>query len=117
MAAQGPHPESEVSTLVSHFLQAEQAFDAAALDKLISPQYEGISPAGEVDPHDRFLSFYMADKKIPWPTTTIEDEHTRIFGDTAVDTMKFIYTIPGPDKTTHRLEIRGRFVRQRQGGV
>lgn len=102
-----------VMKLVKDFVAAEKAYDAASLDRLISDQYVEISPAGEVDAHDRFLSFYAPEKKIAWPPMTISDEHVRMFGSTAVEVMKFTYQMPGANGQTRPMQIRGSFVAQR----
>jgi ketosteroid isomerase-like protein len=103
-------PEIAVPALVRSFYAAEQAYDPAALAKLISRQYVEISPLGEVDAHDRFLGFYTPDKKADWPPFTLSEEQVRVFGSTAVDVLKLTYSMPAPDGTKHPMEFRVTFV-------
>lgn len=117
MAATKSADDAAVKSLIQNFLRAEQNYDAAALARLIDSDYVEISPAGEVDEHDRFLGFYAADKKAPWPAMTTGEEQVRLFGDTAVDVLKFTYSMPGPDGVQHVREIRGSFIAQKNGGA
>jgi uncharacterized protein (TIGR02246 family) len=115
--ARAQKAEAEVTQLVQSFLTAEEAYDAATLSKLINERYVEVSPAGEVDAHDRFLSFYTQDKKIQWPPHTVSDKEVRVFGDTAVMILKDTYTMPGENGKSHTLEIRGSFLAQRESGT
>ncbi len=81
--------ETQVTQLVKNFGEAEQAYDAGALSPLISDRFIEVSPAGEIDGHDRFLSFYTADKRVPWPKFATKEEPIRVFGDTAIDIVTF----------------------------
>ena len=107
----------EVSHLVASFRAAEQGYDAPALAKLISSQYVEVSPAGEVDAHDRFLGFYTPDKKAEWPPMSAGEEQVRVFGDTAIDVLKFTYTMAAPGGATRMMEVRASFVAQRESGT
>ena len=108
-------PDVAVPALVDKFLAAEKAYDSAALAKLIDAKFVEISPAGEVDEHDRFLGFYTADKKQEWPPMTVTEKHVRVFGDTAIEMVKVSYAMSGPDGKPHQLEIRSVFTAQRKG--
>ncbi|WP_419803959.1 nuclear transport factor 2 family protein [Terriglobus sp.] len=116
MYAQQP-AETQVKALVQRFFAAEKAYDAGALTKLIDPDYVEISPAGEVDAHDRFLGFYTPGKKIAWPPMVISEEQVRTFGDTAIETLKTTYTMPDGKGGTRNLDIRGTFVAQQKDGM
>lgn len=106
-----------VSQLVQAFCKAEQDYDAPALSRLISERFVEVSPAGEIDAHDRFLSFYTPDKKTEWPPYTLEEASIRILGDTAIDIVTFHYSMPGPDGHSRVMDIRSTFVAQKTGGV
>ena len=99
-----------VPALIRSFYAAEQAYDAPALAKLISRKYVEVSPAGEVDEHDRFLGFYTPDQKIEWPPMTLSDDEVRNFGNTVVDILKITYAMKAADGTSHSMEIRATFV-------
>lgn len=109
--------ETQVTQLIKNFGKAEQAYDAGALSQLISDRFIEVSPAGEIDGHDRFLSFYAADKKVPWPKFTTREEPIRVFRDTAIDIVTFHYDMPGPNGSTRSMEIRSTFVAQRADGI
>ena len=110
-------PQAAVSSLVKRFLAAEQAYDAQSLSQLISDQYVEVSPAGEVDAHDRFLGFYTPNKKTEWPPMQISEEQVRVFGDTAIEILRFTYTMPAPGGGVRPLEIRGSFTAHRENGT
>ena len=105
-----------MSQLVQAFRKAEQDYDVPALTRLISDRFVEISPAGEIDGHDRFLNFYTPDKKIEWPPYTV-DETIRVFGDVAIDIVTFHYSMPGPDGQRRAMDIRSTFTAQNIGGT
>ncbi|MEK6397896.1 MAG: hypothetical protein V4734_07405, partial [Terriglobus sp.] len=43
--------------------------------------------------------------------------NVRIYGDTAIEVLKFTYQMPGPDGTTVAREIRGSFIAQKEKGT
>ncbi|MDQ1523675.1 MAG: hypothetical protein QOE47_1599, partial [Pyrinomonadaceae bacterium] len=55
--------EDEILNLVRQLAAAQKDYDAAKLDEILAPDYVEISPAGEVDPRAKVLSFYAPDKK------------------------------------------------------
>lgn len=109
--------DAVVKQLVENFLKAEQSYDAASLAHMISESYVEVSPAGEVDEHDRFLSFYSPEKKTDWPQMSTSDISVRMFGDTAIEIVKFTYEMPQPDGGTRSMEMRGSFIAQRENGA
>lgn len=109
--------DAAVQQLVQNFREAEQAYDAATLSRLISDSYVEVSPAGEVDEHDRFLGFYAPEKKIDWPAIDVSDVKVRVYGDTAIEIVKLTYQMPGPDGTTVAREMRGSFIAQKEKGT
>jgi ketosteroid isomerase-like protein len=109
--------EAEVKALITKYLAAEQAFDSAALAKLVTPGYFEISPVGEYDDHDRFLGFYTADKRVEYPPSTISEEHVEMFGggSGAVYSFKIAYAMKNPDGSPRSMEIRCTYVVHREG--
>jgi ketosteroid isomerase-like protein len=105
----------QVKQLVQSFLEAERNYDVPALAPLISDRYVEVSPAGEVDEHDRFLGFYAPEKKDVPPPVVVSEEQIRVFGDTAVEILKFTYTMPAPGGGTRNLEMRGSFIARHEG--
>jgi len=111
-------PEAAVSDLVKKFLAAEQAYDSKALAQLIREEYVEVSPAGEVDAHDQFLGFYAPDKKAEWPPVQTSEEQVRVVGDTAIQIVKFTYTMASPGGGAPMIrEIRGSFTARQEKGT
>ena len=106
-----------VKVLVRQVQIAQQNYEAAKLSTLIDARYVEVSPAGEVDEHDRFLGFYAPSKRTEFPPMTVSEELIRVFGDTAVDIQKIGYTVTVPDGTTRALEIRATYTARREGMV
>ncbi len=104
--------EQEVAQLVRDFQAAEQAYDPAALARLIDARYVEVSPRGEVDERTRFLGFYQPAQRQPWPPVAVSDEQIRVVGTTALDVLTLTYSLPGPDGTTRRQAVRATYVAQ-----
>ncbi|MGY3038577.1 hypothetical protein ACVWWQ_000164 [Rhodanobacter sp. TND4EL1] len=82
------------------YLAAEKGFDQAALANVIMPGFVEISPRGEIDEHDRVLSFYTAEQKPDSPPPVALGEfQTRTNGDIAVITTIISYALPGHSMT------------------
>jgi uncharacterized protein (TIGR02246 family) len=110
-AAQGATEEAAVRQLVDRFEAARTAFDPAALAATLAPDFEEISPLGQVDARDAVLGFYQPDKKSPAPPLTSDETAVRVTGDTALVTRRTGFTIPnGPTRS-----IRVRYVARRTG--
>lgn len=105
--------EQAVAQLVRDFRAAEQAYDPAALARLTDEHYVEVSPRGEVDERVRFLGFYQPEQRKPWPPLTVSEEQIRVLGPMALDVLRLIYTLPGPDGTSRTQAVRATFVAQR----
>ena len=105
--------EQEVAQLVRDFRAAEQAYDPTALAQLTDERYVEISPRGEVDERSRFLGFYQLAQRREWPPVNVSEEQIRVLGTTALDVLKFTYTVPGPNGTSRDQAVRATFVAQR----
>jgi len=105
--------EQEVAQLVRDFRAAEQAYDPAALARLLDERYVEVSPRGEVDEYARFLSFYKPELRKVWPPISASEEQVRVLGTTALDVLTLTYTLPGPGGTTRTQAVRATFVAQR----
>ncbi|HJR08648.1 MAG TPA: nuclear transport factor 2 family protein [Pyrinomonadaceae bacterium] len=106
--------EQEINTLLRQFTEAQKNYDAAKLDEILAPDYVEISPAGEVDPRAKVLSFYAPEKKAArgGELTSYElDEITsRIYGDTAIVVARLPFTMKTPDGQTMSRAMRCTFV-------
>jgi hypothetical protein len=56
-------PQQLAELTATNYVQATVAFDGAALEKLLAPAYQEISPIGEVDSRSRVIGFYPATAK------------------------------------------------------
>jgi ketosteroid isomerase-like protein len=89
--AQATTPEAAVDGYVA----AQRDFDQAALTKLTTADFVEISPVGEVDPRDKVIGFYAADKRQPSPPLTVTEKTVRRMGDTAIVTVRLGYGAMG----------------------
>lgn len=92
-------PADTPEAAARQYLAAEKAFDQAALADVIMPGFVEISPRGEIDEHDRVLSFYTPDQKTDPPPLALGEFKTRASGDTAVVSTIISYTLPGRSMT------------------
>lgn len=53
----------DIESTLKSFTKAELSYDVPALDKLVDKDYFEVSPLGELDHHDAFLSFYNPPKE------------------------------------------------------
>src|SRR4051812_8366769 len=97
LRAQTPRPEAFIEVLLNTFVDAQMRFDAAQLDDLLAPDYVEISPAGEVDPRAKVLSFYAPDQKVAAvPEAALDELTTRVHGDIAVTVARLTYHMKNP---------------------
>ena len=114
--AQAAPSDQALLRLVTDFLQAQRAFDVAALTELTTPDYLEVSPIGEVDARGRMLSFYAPDKKSSAPTVEMKDPVVRMFGEVAIVVAKLAYAVPSPGQPARMMELRASFVAHRLAG-
>jgi ketosteroid isomerase-like protein len=108
---QTPRPAVFIEVLLNTLVEAQRTFDAGQLNEILAPDYVEISPAGEVDPRDKVLSFYAPDKKIADPpAAALEDVTTRVYGETAVTIATLTYRMRGPDDADASRSMRCVFV-------
>lgn len=105
-------PAAPVTELVRRFTEAQVAMDVPTLKALTEDSYIEVSPAGEVDPRDKMLTFYIKDEKRTLPTMQIEDSATRIVGDTAVVIAKISYATM-VEGQSRNFSLRSSFVAQK----
>ena len=92
-------PADTPEAAARQYLAAEKMFDVAALEDAITPGFVEISPLGEIDEHDRLLSFYAPDKKVEAPPSEIGAFITRTDGDTAIVTTSLGFVVQGQTRT------------------
>jgi ketosteroid isomerase-like protein len=83
---------------------------------MMAPEYQEVSPVGEVDSRERVIGFYAADKKSAAPPMTITETVARPAGTIGVVTMRIAYTMPGKDGQMQTRALRAGFVARRTKG-
>jgi len=101
-----------VTELVRKFLDAQSRHDVPALRSLTAEQFVEISPLGEVDPRDRMLGFYVGDASPTRPVIAVDEREVRIFGDSAIVTIKLSFNAGGQARS-----LRAGFVAHRNGAT
>ncbi len=108
---QTPRPGAYIEVLLQTFVEAQRTFDVRQLDELLTPDYVEISPAGDVDPRAKVLSFYAPDKKVAdAPAATLDEISTRLSGDTAITIARVTYHMKGADGAAVERSMRCVFV-------
>ena len=77
----------QLQALARDYVQAQFAFDQAAIARLTAPQFVEVSPKGEVDEREAVIGFYAADRKTAAPPLAVVDQKVRVSGSTAVITQ------------------------------
>jgi uncharacterized protein (TIGR02246 family) len=75
--------EQAVKDLVNEWAAAELAGDAAALDKLLTDDFQGVGPVGFVLDREQWTQRHAAGG-VQNHELTVSDPHVRLYGDTAV---------------------------------
>ena len=98
------------------FVRVRNQFDQAAMIAMMAPEYQEVSPVGEVDSRERVIGFYAPDKKKPAPPMTITETIARPAGTIGVVTMRVAYAVPGKDGQMQTRALRAGFVARRIKG-
>jgi uncharacterized protein (TIGR02246 family) len=105
--------DAVVRALVDRFEAARRDHDPAALARTLAPDYQEISPIGEVDTREQVLGFYAPELKQPAPPMTNDEVAVRIAGDLAIVTQRTSIAIPGRPARAMRI----RYVARRTGAA
>ena len=92
-------PADTPEAAARQYLEAEKTFDVASLESVITPGFVEISPVGEIDEHDKVLSFYAPDKKVEGPAIQLGAFQTRGDDDTAIVTTTLGFEMQGHART------------------
>lgn len=95
------------------FVRVRNQFDQAAMIAMMAPEYQEVSPVGEVDSRERVIGFYAPDKKKPAPPMTITETVARPAGTIGIVTMRIAFTMPGKDGQMQTRALRAGFVARR----
>ena len=105
-----PAAETSAAQLAQDYVRATSGFDQALLQQILAPDYQEISPVGEVDARDKVISFYPAAAKAKAPPVTpvLSELTSRVYGEALViSTGKLTYSFAG---TPHSRSMRVQFV-------
>lgn len=103
-------PGVEVERLVERFNAARAGFDSAALAATLAPDYEEISPIGDVDDRAKVLGFYRPQDRKPAPAMQSSEREVVLHGTAAIETERLSFTVQRPDGTSVTRAIRVRYV-------
>ncbi len=115
--AAGTSDIASVERVVDRFNAARAAFDEAALGNTLAPDYQEISPVGDVDDRAKVLGFYRADQRRAGPAIERADRRTSLHGTFAIETERLSFTMTRPDGVVATRSMRVRYVAVRGGGV
>ena len=113
--------DQTLKSLVKQMTDAQQSYDANALDKIFTADYIEISPVGEFDSREKVLGFYKPELKPPADKMSASTEPTefsiRNYGKFAIIITKLNYTIVSEGKTLPPRSIRATLVCRNEKGV
>lgn len=104
-----------VEQVVDRFNAARAAFDPVALGATLAPDYEEISPVGDVDDRAEVLGFYRADQRKAGPVIQSSERRSAIHGPFGIATERLSFTMTRPDGATMTRSLRARYVAIRSG--
>ena len=110
-------PAAALERVVDRFNAARAGFDSATLAETLAPEYQEISPVGDVDDRAKVLGFYQADQRKPGPVLASSDRRTMLHGAFGIETERLSFTMPRPDGTTITRSLRVRYVAVRRGAA
>lgn len=112
--------DDALKNLVGKMTAAQTKFDSAALDKIFTPDYIEISPAGEFDPREKVLGFYKPEKKPSGDAMVATVEATdftiRVYDKFAVVIARLDFSFGGNKIDTGTRGIRATFVCRKEKG-
>lgn len=112
--------DAALKSLVKQMADAQTAFDAAALDRILTADYIEISPAGEFDPREKVLGFYKPELKPPanvLPKVELSEYSIRTYGKFAIVIVKLTYATTIDGKTMPPRSMRATFACRQEKGA
>ena len=114
-AASAPDSTADVTRVVQRFIAARSAFDPKALAETLAPDYEEISPIGDVDSRNDVLGFYAPAKRVATPAMSLTEQRVRTVGDSSLLTARVSWSAAAPDGSTAVRSVRVRYLARRTG--
>lgn len=97
-----------IEAVLRQLTEAQKNYDAAAMERVLAPDYVEVSPDGAVDERAKVLGFYTPERKkaagVELTSYSITELTTRIYDNTAVAVALLPFTMvnsPGAPPTTH----------------
>lgn len=94
--------EATFKSLIKQMTDAQIAYDAAALDKILAADYIEISPVGEFDPREKVLGFYTPEARAAAGKMSakldVSDFSIRQYEKFAIVISKFTYILENEGK-------------------
>jgi ketosteroid isomerase-like protein len=119
--AQSSKDDEALKSLVKQMTDAQIAYDAIALDKILSADYIEISPVGEFDPRAKVLGFYKPELKPPADKMSASVEATdfsiRVYDKFAVVITRLNYTMTSDGKPLPPRSMRATLVCKKEKGA
>ncbi len=117
--AQTADPQS-FRSLLKKMTDAQTAYDAPALDRILSSDFIEISPVGEFDSRDKVLGFYTPKAKADAGNVTasleVSDLSIRVYDQFAIGISKFTYSITADGKALPPRSMRVTTVFRKENG-
>ncbi|MEH3160049.1 MAG: nuclear transport factor 2 family protein [Sphingomonas taxi] len=96
--------------LVDRFNAARADFADTALAATLAPDFEEISPVGDVDDRAKVIGFYRPADRKPAPVLQGSERSIALHGTWALVTERLSFAMPRPDGTTLTRSLRVRYV-------
>lgn len=113
--------EDQLKALVKSMTDAQIAYDAKTLDRILTADYIEISPQGEFDPREKVIGFYSPEAKAQAAgvTATVEptDFSIRSYGKFAIVIAKLNYKMSAGGKDLPPRAIRVTYVMRKDGNA
>ncbi len=115
LAAASATPATDVAQLVDRFNAARSAFDDRGLAATLAPNYQEISPVGDVDSRDQVIGFYRADQRRPTPAMASSERAVSLHPGWALVTERVSFDMARPDGSKISRALRVRYVAVKAG--
>ena len=94
-AQTGSKDDAALTSLIKQMTAAQVAYDAPALNRILTADYIEVSPVGDVDHRDKVLGFYKPESEPPGITTIVDvsDVSIRNYGKFAVVIVQLNYAV------------------------
>jgi ketosteroid isomerase-like protein len=111
--------ETTFRSLITQLTYAQTSYDAKALDRIFTPDYIEISPAGEFDTRDKVLGFYSPEAKSAATgmsaSVVATDFSIRRYGKFAIVITRLTYEMSSAGKSLPPRSIRASYVMRKDG--